>query len=333
MINVLLILEDNPNHIGGIERHCFNILEMFNKDSEISVSSISKKDIIYKRILNTNKVYFSFSQLKNKIKQSNCDVIHVHGFSSFIAFQAIYLSLKMKKKVIFTPHFHPFYTMNNPFLGKLFFQFFFRKYIKKVDIVIAINKEECDFFSTFHDNVVLIPNWINIPDWPRVHSPITNELNLVNILFVGKANNKKGIEYLKKIPLEKYVVNCVTDKFIHEGFNHYFGVSESTLIDLYMNTTLVVIPSKYEAFSYVALEAITLGKPILVSNKVRILDHLPKNTHIVHEFPYGDFESFLSKINLIKELKIDTEREINMINKIFDKRIIKEKMKHIYSVF
>jgi glycosyltransferase involved in cell wall biosynthesis len=97
------------------------------------------------------------------------------------------------------------------------------------------------------------------------------------------------------------------------------------LATLYAKASLVVIPSKYEAFSYAALEALSYGTPVLLSERVRIADYLDgvKGFQIFH---YGDHTDFLNKIALSLGMVVETDK----IKKIFDPEMIKEHYRSIY---
>ena len=137
-MKVLLISENAPSIYGGIERHCHNIKLLFNNDKDITVESISKEDIGFYKINVIDKIVFNEKKLRQRIYISKCDVVHIHGFASLAVWQAIRIASKLKKRIIYTAHFHPFERLDNPTLGKLFFHFLLKPYIKKIDTIIII---------------------------------------------------------------------------------------------------------------------------------------------------------------------------------------------------
>ena len=145
------------------------------------------------------------------------------------------------------------------------------------------------------------------------------------ILFVGRNEENKGIDYLYKLP-SKYVVHCVTKgKLQRSDFIVHSDVSDEELDLLYRKASLVVIPSRYEAFSYVALEAFAHGTPIVMSDRVQIANYLEgKSGYSI--FSYGDYQDFLSAVD--KTIGIDVD--VNGILSIFDKNVIKNKYANIY---
>lgn len=117
------------------------------------------------------------------------------------------------------------------------------------------------------------------------------------ILFIGRLEyNQKGLDVLidayqhisEKITAKLIIAGSGTAKdemLLKEKIKTYkledrvvlIGKAEGAEKDaLFRGCSLVVIPSRYETFSLVALEAMSYGKPI-VSFAIRGLDWLPKN--------------------------------------------------------
>jgi glycosyltransferase involved in cell wall biosynthesis len=328
MVKVLLILENSPALIGGIERHCYNIMNLFRNNAEISIDVLSKENIKHHYIRHINKIIFDKKDLYEKIKLSHADVVHVHGFASFIVVQAINCAHRLKKKVIYTAHFHPFFTLDNPFWGKIFFYLLLYPALKKVTTVITINKEDTSFFKrNTTRNIITVPNWID-----NIVSPnsIKNNGEINKVLFIGRAEPNKGIEHLYNIHKNKnYEIHCVSNgEFKNSDFILHKNISDEELNKLYSQASVVVIPSRYEAFSYVALEALLMGTPIVVSNQVRIVDYLTDFIgQGIEVFPFGNFHMFNTAI----EKAIKQTVDINSISNVFQKEKIKCKLSIIYN--
>ena len=88
---------------------------------------------------------------------------------------------------------------------------------------------------------------------------------------------------------------------------------------LYKEASLLVVPSRYEAFSYVALEALQSNTPVVMSDRVRIADHLNgiKGYTIFH---YQDYKGFEQAVNET----IGTSVDVKKISQIFSPDVIKE---------
>lgn len=321
---VLLVLENSPFALGGIERHCSNIIDLFYNDKDISVSFLAKEDVKYKYIRGINKVLFSKSDLCDKIESSGADIIHIHGFASLIVPQVIDCAYKLGKKIVYTAHFHPFRTLDNPNLGKLFFHLLLKPHLSKIDTIIAINQEDYEFFQRYNENVIMMPHWINTE---------SKELPLVSrvknmLLYIGRTDANKGVDYLYSLPNDKYEIHCVSKGiFNRTDFIIHNNISDQELEELYLKASVVLIPSKYEAFSYVALEALQRGTPIVISDNVRIKDYLDKmKGKGVAVFPYGNTKLFLENIETVKNEVVD----VDLVTEIFNKNNIRRDLKRIY---
>ena len=109
-----------------------------------------------------------------------------------------------------------------------------------------------------------------------------NAQNPKQILFLGRYDKVKGhdfaIKLLNKLRRE-YDSSIVmkmtgTRKFNVEGLESYEWVTEEEKLSLIQNSSMLIIPSKYEGQPLVMLEALFCGTPCLVSD--RIID-LPKS--------------------------------------------------------
>jgi len=321
-VKVLLVLENEPTSYAGIERHCLNIINLYKNDPQIEIAYLCKENMKWHWNKWIGKVVFDYNQLKEKIIQSNCDIVHVHGFALMTAAQSLRTALEVKKKIIYTAHYHPFSSLRHPIFGRIYFSFYIRPYLSQVDKIVAINKDDYVFFKRFNPNIELIPHWITgIP-----HGNIKRKPNM--ILFVGRNHSNKGIHYLNLLSsIQKYDINCVTNnsKGISDNIKLHLSIDDIKLEKLYKQASLLVVPSKYEAFSYVALEALVHGTPILMSNNVRIADHL-NGIGGWDIFELNNTVDFISKIESTMDKKVDVDK----VMRHFSIENIKPKYDNLY---
>ena len=110
-----------------------------------------------------------------------------------------------------------------------------------------------------------------------------------------------------------------------KDFIIHTDITDEELNALYDEASLVVIPSRYEAFSYVALEAFAHGTPVVMSDRVQIASYLAGKTGY-SIFKYNDYSDFLKAV----DRTIGTPVDVNGIMAIFDKNVIKEKYTNVY---
>ncbi len=321
MIKVLQIREVTAGKANGIDVNCQGLIEMFSGDNDIemlpTVDYRYHKDIFNRRILDRREI-------SDSIKYFAPDIIHIHGATSFSMPLAVACGLQYHKKIVLSPHFHPFYALRSPIKGKIFFNLVTRRVLNKIDLIYTINNEDTSQFSKFHKNVVCIPHYVKCP----MLQSGTVVKNPRMILIVGRLyESNKGLEHLFHLPEGKYEIHCVSrgplnlrsDMIQHENISDY------ELTQLYKRASLLVVPSRYEAFSYVALEALMCNTPVVMSDRVRIADHL-KSVDGYSIFKYHDYSSFVTSV----ENTIGRPVDVKKIASIFDESVIKQKYKSAY---
>lgn len=319
MIKILIIPQALISYKGGVYESCKDLASLFENDSDIHCSILPDSFVCKRKFLGKN--IFKSRLLWKHIKQTKPDIIDIHGFAVFSAIQAIIIAKTLGEKIIYSPHYHPFYTLNNPRIAKLFFILFIKPFLKYCNAIVTINNTDTHFFLKFCKNVLRIPHFVK-------NNPLlrTNSYTIENtILFVGRNEQNKGIEYINKIP-HQYTVHCVTDTPILQTnvINHH-NLSEDKLGELYQMAQLVVVPSRYEAFSLVAMEAMNHGTPVLMSDRVefgRLIENLEGYT----VFKYGDPDDFVQKIEIAKNKKVN----INQLRDKFSKEKIKIDYKNLF---
>ena len=291
MKKVLIIRRLRKGTFDGTDNYCQGLYKLLGKDSECQVLPVPD-------IPQTPSKLFHFSYNEDILRPyiAKADIVHINGYTDQGTIDALRLAHKMGKKVVYTAHWHPFRYLGHPLLGKLFFYLKLKQeIIRCADIVTTINNEDTAFFRSFHNNVVQIPHWCEFTD--KQENIIEKDPRM--ILFVGRIGDQvKGFNQLLELPEVKYNIACVGKGKIpvkRTDITQYVNIPMHELLDLYRKASLLVIPSKYEAFSYAALEALTYGTPVLMSERVRIADYL-NGVRGYQIFQYGDYDEFARKI-------------------------------------
>ena len=295
-MRILLLRENRP---GGINNYCNKLFELFKGDDGIKI--IKPYDIKTHSLPGLHGRY-DIVDLRDSINKA--DIIHINGYTSYQTVQAFEYAKKLNKSIIYTAHWHPFEYLKHPTAGKMFFDSFLRSKVKRYcNAVITLNNEDCSFFNKFCDNVIKVPHWYS--DLPT-NFHIKRKENM--ILFVGRISDPvKGIEHLYHIPKGKYEIHCVGSggkELKRSDFTIHENIPNVELTKLYQQASLLIVPSKYEAFSYVSLEALLNGCPILISERVRIADYIA-NVKGYSIFKYGDISDFLHQIPTTIKKKVD----------------------------
>ena len=306
MKKVLIIRRLRKGTFDGTDNYCQGLYKLLGKDSECQVLPVPD-------IPQTPSKLFHFSYNEDILRPyiAKADIVHINGYTDQGTIDALRLAHKMGKKVVYTAHWHPFRYLGHPLLGKLFFYLKLKQeIIRCADIVTTINNEDTAFFRSFHNNVVQIPHWCEFTD--KQENIIEKDPRM--ILFVGRIGDQvKGFNQLLELPEVKYNIACVGKGKIpvkRTDITQYVNIPMHELLDLYRKASLLVIPSKYEAFSFVAIEALSQGTPVVMSDRVRIADYLDgiKGYSVYH---YGDTKDFLKKVSETINTHVDTEKVLD----------------------
>lgn len=305
---------------GGQYTYCQNLVDLFKDDDEILYLNIDQPK--GKNIPGINKIWFSWKDLYYKIKDSDCDIVHINGYLEPSTWQEFLIAQILSKKIIYSPHFHPFKFLRHPLMGKCFFYTFIAPLLFLTKKIITIGKSDFDFFNKIRNNVISIPHHFIAND---VVDIVSRNKNPNMILFVGRNEPNKGLDYIYELP-KKYEVHCVTGGVLQRSdFIQHTCISHEELSELYAAASLVVIPSGYEAFSLVALEAFIHNTPVVMSSNVKIEDYLDgEDGYSV--FNYGDKSDFIKKV----ESTIGKKVSINEIMSKFNPEKIKTSYKQIF---
>lgn len=138
----------------------------------------------------------------------------------------------------------------------------------------------------------------------------------VNLLFVGRFDPQKGIDYLLQEFLKCHRndlhLTVIGDNVI--GGTHiekknsdkvtFLGwVPHEKLASYYSQCDAVVMPSRWEAFGLVAIEAMKYGKPVIVSNK-GALPEIVKDGENGLVFDFDDSKSLQSVLGKLSKDKL-----------------------------
>jgi len=247
--------------------------------------------------------YFFF--LKKILRNKEYDVIHIHGNSTLMSLELF--AIKNKRKVIV--HGHNVAT-SYPFLHA-----FLRPYFKRnFSIGLAPTKEAGEFL--FRDrNHRILTNGIDLEKYayhPEAREKIRQQLGIIDekvIICVGNLNEQKHQELLilmlpKLLEREKYTILLVGEGGKRERLmklaaeqkvadSVIFLGSVSNVQDYYSAADIFALPTHFESFGMVAVEAQANGLPCIVS------DCVPRMVKQVEDFHFVSNKDVSTWIDLI----------------------------------
>ena len=238
-----------------------------------------------------------FKILKGVKRLRNC-VVHLHGYGHLLVDYAALLLRVFRKPYILTIHGIPKSPL---YLGKRLLKYTFllytkligRKTVKGATKVTAISRaiaKEAVAYGARPNQIVVIPNGID-PNYAinvkqgEFRKKYGIQLDKKIILCIGRLHPRKGFQYviaamphiLREEPNTvlviigdgpyRRVLEALAKKLGVERNVIFTGyVDEQTKKEVLKDADIVIIPSLVEPFGLVALEAMSMGKSIIVSN-------------------------------------------------------------------
>ena len=230
-----------------------------------------------------NKILIPFFMLSFLLKGlkvgKSCDVIHAHWTISGLI--ALLVGKWYKKPVVLTVHGSDINVLNKKFLLKLLNGFI----LSHMDCVIAVSpvlEETLRKMGVMQERLRYIPNGVDIEEFYPVSTdyPVTNR-----ILWVGRMSKEKGLDILIKA-MREVVQDVPQAQLILVGDGPERGAVEQMIKDYHLGehihleglqshlempryfrmSQIFVLPSAYEGFPLVVLEALASGLPCIASN-------------------------------------------------------------------
>lgn len=289
-----------PPKIGGAQQRVKDLserlakkghqVEVFTSDigcpKDKQIKSIKNIKIHYlpaKEIAHTPIIHSLYKELM-KIPQDS--IVHVHIAQAYVP-EVVYRVCK-KKNIPYIAH-----IRGNPepssFIGKLILnpykKIFLSKVLRNAYKIIALNEDYRNLFSKLYkidkSKFVVIPNATDFRIIKNKNLHFNSKLK--NILFVGRLTDEKNVEsIIQALSLlkDKFIkfkiagsgeykqklINLVKELKLNKRVIFLGELNRNDLYNEYLRSDLVLLPSKYECFSSVLLEAMATGTPIIASD-------------------------------------------------------------------
>jgi glycosyltransferase involved in cell wall biosynthesis len=282
---------------GGASERCSLVAKLMNNNNfKFSIATcnfklnksrfyLHKPISIYtfKSILNNLLPIPNFFKLNFLVKTN--DIIFLHSYWSILNLYFLIFGLFCNKKIIFAPlgGLNKEVVINfKKFVFNLLFTNFF---LRNSDLIIAVNKREAlqlIKIGAFNTKIFIIPNFINLNDYKKIGK---NTLHFDYILFVGRLSKIKGPDILLDSFInissiypdlnlvfmgqdeglkEKLLMTANKSHISHRV--HFLGFLKGDKKNsIYKNAKLIVVPSRSDAMSIVAIEAGIFSKPLLIT--------------------------------------------------------------------
>ncbi len=321
-MKVGLVIYDNLDIQTGGYLYDRKLVEYLRKKGDqVEIISLEKQNYI-RNILDN----FSESFL-NRLINAEIDVLLQDELNHPSLF---WLNAKLKKKIkypLVTIVHHLSYSASLNYMSKLFYRIIEKRYLSTVDGFIFNSKTNQDFLESFMGKsllgVVAYPGRDHIKSTGSQDDTASylSKSEPLRILFVGNLLQHKGlhtlIDALSSIDKKKWILTVIGNSSISPNYTrHIYNliekynlnsrvkflgfVSSNELVDSFKKNHLLVVPSVYEGFGIVYLEAQGFGIPVIASTNgaaKEIIRH-GKEGFLV---PPGDFQLLSKYISILIE--------------------------------
>jgi glycosyltransferase involved in cell wall biosynthesis len=246
---------------------------------------------------------FYTSSLRSELESSNkLDILHLHNFRTYQNYVAYSYAKRTNTPYILQAR------GSIPRIGKkelkwLYDVLFGYRLLRDASKVIALTQVETDQYRRMGipgEKIAIIPNGIDLSEYAELppKGSFKEKFNIPEdrkiILYMGRIHKIKGVDflvrayaYLKNEMKYKDAVLVIVgsdDGFLGEvkSLVQSLGISRSVIftgplygkikLGAYVDSDIVVLPSRYETFPNVVLEAYACSKPVVASNVEAIPD-------------------------------------------------------------
>jgi glycosyltransferase involved in cell wall biosynthesis len=326
---------------------------LIGKKSEATLQKLSEQDILVHFAELKSGSDFSFSKYNNlKNFFSRFDIIHIHSYNALVAYAAV----RSGKKIVFTEHGNFGFGRRKKFSDVVNY-FLLKKFLKKHVDFISFNSKFTKQIAGQRYHLTgkkseVIYNGINFSN--QSAAEITDDelkKKLDGKFIIGTSSRFAGFKRIdrlikafaefqkskdtflllvgdgvKRKELELLVSqHSITDKTIFTGYR-------KDVRQLQQLMDVCVFPSENEPFGLVAIEALSLGKPVLVFRDGGGMAELIVQTS--EEDVVEDVDALVSRMNFYFENRDRIETGVrNRIQfaKTFDIKMMEEKFFDIYN--
>ena len=283
-------------------------------------------------------------KIRQSIKNIKPDVIYCHSTWAGVLARFPMLLIGKNCRVIYNAHGWAFLRDTAEWKRKIFAGVE-RLLTNVTDKIINVSKYEYNTavkYGINKEKMCVIYSGISANKKP-ITKKITMPSDRINLLFVGRFDPQKGIDWLlrvfSKCPRKDIHLYVIGDNVVSNGMEiekkntekvTFLGwVNHDELPAYYEACDAVIMPSRWEAFGLVAIEAMKYGKPVIASNR-GALPELISNDETGFIFKLDRTDSLLKLLTIVnKENMKDVQKKIKKVffEKFTDYKMIKNTKK------
>lgn len=279
--------------LSGLQKYddVENYLLISNYKSQQGWEDITKKVFYYKYKRSISNIFLAIKQIHAVIEDVNPDIIHVHSTWAGLFVRLPYLFRKRKSKIIYQSHGWAFLMDTSNYKKNIY---------ALVEKILSIPTDKIINISNYEQNQA-IEYGLNKNKMVMIYNGVEDKINKsnlklnwdnnkINLLFVGRLDRQKGLDLFldvyDKMKLENihlYVIGTsVLDDNLPKSTKYvtYLGWVDNKDIDAYYQACdVVIMPSRWEGFGLVAIEAMRNSKPVIASSAGALPELIKNNVN------------------------------------------------------
>jgi phosphatidylinositol alpha-mannosyltransferase len=224
------------------------------------------------------------SRIKKVLEREKFEIVHLHEpLMPMLCTTVLRLSDVPNVGTFHASGGKPWYDFGTP-LGKLIL----KKWFRKLDYKIAVSQIARNYVNKFFpDEYSIIPNGVDTEHFRPDVKPIEEYLDgKLNIMFIGRLEKRKGLDYLLKayqqvkrsVPESRLIVvgpgirlrKKYEKRVARDGIEDVVFIGYATYGDLpryYKTADIICCPATgWESFGIVLIEAMAVGTAVVASN-------------------------------------------------------------------
>lgn len=236
---------------------------LLNRESIKTNTAYPVSDHVKVIALSGGNVFQFYNKLKKHVSSYSYDIVIVHNMGKLSLLCAC---IPQIKKLVSLEHVS---FISRPKIVQLLSRLVY----KKIDQVVTLTSIDKSFFSNFHDNVLVIPNFSPFPIVEQIN------INSKKIVAIGRLTDQKN--YLHLLQAWEKIYQDIPDwqlniygegehetllnEYIQSNVigNVYLKGATSDIKSVYEKSSFFVMSSKYEGLPMVLIEAQSFGLPII----------------------------------------------------------------------
>lgn len=333
---------------GGIETHLNEVLkyQSDNHDIYLLVSEFNSDrdslrispDRLFMYPYQRKLTYFpkALNSIRQTLRKINPDIVHVHGTFAGLFLRTLFLFKKQRPVVVYCSHGWSFLMDTAPWKRKLY-AWVEKAMSIRTDAIIHISKYEYEMamrYGLSDKKSVVVYNGVSDAAAIGDTKPFEVRQEMINLLFVGRFDRQKGFDLLLEVFNEHRFENVrlylAGDSVLQQSEYEYpdnavkLGWIRNSDIDRYMSACdAIIVPSRWEGFGIVAIEALRNKKPVIASNRGALPEIVQ---HGVNGYVF-DFEKKEDLAGIVRSLdKIKLAKMGQAGGRIFDAKFHSDRM-------